>query len=209
MVFMDCNMPDMNGFEATAAIRRLEGEKKHTIIIALTANAVKGFRETCLAAGMDDYLTKPIRSVKLQEIIGNWVTLAPVISSSEPLIEKSAQAPPGGAVFDPVRLDKLVQRYKKTGKDFLPTVVDPFLKNVEKNIPLLLSAVEENDFPEIFKTAHYLLGGSRNIGLLKLSEICLSMQEQASRDDKESVRELVIALEWEIQIIKVYVGDMP
>lgn len=207
MVFMDYNMPDMNGFQATSAIRQMEGEKKHTTIIALTANAIKGFRDTCLAVGMDHYLSKPVGFNRLREIVAKWAATASFVSS-EPPVEKSVEVPSAGASFDAARLDNLAKRYKKTGKDFLPTVLDPFLKTVEKNIPVLHSAVEENDFPEIFKTAHYLLGGSRNLGLLKLSEICLSMQNEASKDDKESVRELVIALEQEIPIVKVYVDDM-
>ncbi len=210
IVFMDCNMPDMNGFEATAQIRQLEGNKKHTIIIALTANAINGFREKCLAAGMDEYLSKPIRSSKLQEIVTRWVAPLRQLSSQKrvPLFEEGVREPSSDKVFDAVRLQKLLRMFKKTGKDFIPTVVDPYLKNVEQKIPSLYEALEEQNFSGVYKTAHYLLGGSRNLGLQKFSEICSGLQENASRDDHDNVREFVIALERELPMVKAYVDNM-
>ncbi|MBV5339589.1 MAG: response regulator [Deltaproteobacteria bacterium] len=209
IVLMDCNMPDMNGFEATSEIRRLEGNKKHTIIVALTANAIKGFREKCLASGMDDYLSKPVRSSKIQEMVTRWASPLRDISfqMSPPALEVSYEVS-SNAVFDAVRLHKLLKMFKKTGKDFVPAVVEPYLENVEKNIPELYTAVAEKNFSGVYKTAHYLLGGSRNLGLQKLSEICTGLQDNATRDDHDNVRELVIALERELPLVKAYVDDM-
>jgi len=73
LVFMDCQMPVMDGFEATRAIRRMEsGEGRHVTIVAMTAHAMASDREACLAAGMDDYMAKPIRADLLREALERW-----------------------------------------------------------------------------------------------------------------------------------------
>ena len=73
LIFMDCQMPEVDGFEATALIRKMEGRSAHTPIVAMTANAMQGDRERCLAAGMDDYVAKPIRPKDLQTVLDAWL----------------------------------------------------------------------------------------------------------------------------------------
>ena len=90
LILMDVQMPEMDGFEATAAIRRKERETgNHIPIIAMTANAMKGDREQCLEAGMDDYVSKPIQPQSLIEVIGRWVDKVVLKKPGGPLIESS------------------------------------------------------------------------------------------------------------------------
>ncbi|ULA61426.1 MAG: Histidine kinase [Nitrospira sp.] len=73
LIFMDCQMPEVDGFEATALIRKMEGRSAHTPIVAMTANAMQGDRERCLEAGMDDYVAKPVRPKDLQTVLDTWL----------------------------------------------------------------------------------------------------------------------------------------
>jgi len=82
LVLMDCHMPDLDGFAATAEIRRRAGELNPPPIIALTADALEGSREECLAAGMDGYVSKPFTQAQLQAVLEQWVTQRPADASA-------------------------------------------------------------------------------------------------------------------------------
>jgi len=73
IILMDCNMPIMDGWQATEKIRQTDGPNKLTPIIAVTANAMKGDREKCIQAGMDDYISKPVERKRLEEVLSKWL----------------------------------------------------------------------------------------------------------------------------------------
>jgi PAS domain S-box-containing protein len=209
IVLMDCSMPVMNGFEATAEIRKMEGSERHTTIIALTANAIKGFREKCLAAGMDDYLSKPIRTGELTALLDLWGGRgrrglpAETGDGSHRAIESAASGE-----LDDARLRELAKMYKKTGRDFFPAMIEPFLRSVEESIPGLLSAIEEGHADHIFETAHKLKGGSGNLGMRNITRIFSELLQNNQHEDGEKALMLVRSLGQEIPLVRQKVSDL-
>jgi two-component system, sensor histidine kinase and response regulator len=78
LVFMDCQMPEMNGYDATSQIRRLDGPNRSVPVVAMTAEALDGCRDRCLAAGMNDYITKPVSMEELIRMLKTWLRPVPV-----------------------------------------------------------------------------------------------------------------------------------
>ena len=132
VIFMDCQMPVMDGYEATKAIRDLEGTDRHTPIVAMTAAAMIGDREICIAAGMDDYMAKPIRPELVRAAMAKW--------APETLASQGGDTPPaakhGDGVIDASRLELLVQ-LDRGGGSLLDEVVRQYLDDTTERLAAL------------------------------------------------------------------------
>jgi CheY-like chemotaxis protein/signal transduction histidine kinase len=152
IVLMDCQMPEMDGFEATAAIRRHDQQEgTHTPIIAVTAHAMKGDRERCLAAGMDDYVTKPIKPDLLKEVLEHWLPPA-----SDPS-DLTSVFPPQ-ATFD---LQAALNRVEGD-KDLLSEMATIFLEEYPRFLQQMHQAIADNDSAILCHAAHTLRGSVGN-----------------------------------------------
>ena len=201
-VLMDCQMPEMDGYAATAEIRRLEGTTRHTPIIAMTAAAMDGDRETCLAAGMDDYITKPVRSDVVAAVLERWVAgSVPGGDASEPETPslESAAPPPDdvgtGASddeatdpLDPAQIELLRSLDDGDGA-VLGEVIDQYLTQTAHGRRELVRVVDEGDPHGFERLAHTLKGASANVGAAGLAAICADMESlgRAARLDAAAV----------------------
>jgi two-component system sensor histidine kinase/response regulator len=176
-ILMDLQMPEMDGFAATAEIRRREGDARHTPIIAVTANATAGDRERCLAAGMDDYVAKPVRVEGLAEVLRRWVPPTPALEATvtaraEPPAAGPADAP-AMAADEPAVLDEaaLVRlgRLRPQGPDPVPEYVGLFLEEAPSQLASIHAALAGSDPDAIRRAAHTLKGSARTIGAAALA----------------------------------------
>jgi PAS domain S-box-containing protein len=156
-VFMDCQMPNLDGYEATARIRAAENGERHVPIVAMTAHALSGDREKCLRAGMDDYLAKPIRTEELDPVLERWL---PVPGTPAELLDHD-------------RLRSL----SEVGPSMVETLVDVFARSTPPLLSELVAAVESADDEARRRLAHKLRGGSEAVGALRLSELASRLED--------------------------------
>jgi CheY-like chemotaxis protein/HPt (histidine-containing phosphotransfer) domain-containing protein len=185
-VLMDCQMPEMDGYEATAAIREHEGTSRHTPIIAMTANALKGDRERCLSAGMDDYITKPVSSQELAAVLARWIPTVDTRAETE-IAED--------VIVDYTVLAELRQLQPAGDADIVREVVTLFIDDTPPRLATLREAVQRSDFLAIAREAHALKGSCAAVGASQMVAICMELEAGARANDASDAPHAIAALE--------------
>jgi signal transduction histidine kinase/CheY-like chemotaxis protein/HPt (histidine-containing phosphotransfer) domain-containing protein len=186
-VLMDCQMPELDGYEATAEIRLREGEGRHLPIIAMTANSMAEDRERCLDAGMDDYVSKPIRPALLVEALRRHIAPPALAGASEP-------AQPGqldGELIDAGTLAEL----RELHGDGLRELLELYLDDVASQMPRLREEIGRGETDSVALSAHRLKGSSLAVGAMRVGVIAAELEIRAKAGDRDSARELVLSLE--------------
>jgi two-component system sensor histidine kinase/response regulator len=174
LVLMDCQMPEMDGFEAAAAIRLAESDAAERLpIIALTANAIAGDRERCLAAGMDDYLSKPYTRAQLHDVLGRWLKRSAATAAAESV---APQSMPDAAVVDKAALDSI---RAIGGDELLARMIDLFTQDVPPLLQQLRNAMAEGNAGAVCAAAHALKSISLNLGAVVLGDLCKRTELEA------------------------------
>ena len=196
LIFMDCQMPEMDGFEATAEIRKQEvGSDRRTPIVALTASAIEGDREQCLASGMDDYVPKPFTTDQMRSALVTWLSPATrgtgkrdhltLVASARPPAPASAPIPAATPVplptepIDEAVLDNLAQLQREGRPDIVNRVITLFLESAPALLKDLQEGAAASDTALLHRASHTLKSASANVGAALLSAHCKELEAMA------------------------------
>ena len=184
-ILMDCQMPVLDGYEATAAIRLLPGEARKVPIVAVTASAMTSDERRCLAAGMDDYVPKPLRLDALARVLALWApdTTADDAVAPSPAVADSKGEAPARAVLDPDVIDRLDRLGAFSGSDLTGEVSSLFLYDAEIRLIALQVALAGDDAAGVVDSAHALSGASANVGAAGLAGLCATLASHGADGD--------------------------
>ncbi|HEX2109527.1 MAG TPA: response regulator [Rubrobacteraceae bacterium] len=201
-ILMDIQMPEMDGYEATAEIRSREGSTSHTPIIAMTANALEGDQDKALSAGMDDYVAKPVKIETLGAVLQRWV---PVSEQSRP--EQTGIETPSPIGFeDSLDQDVLatLRTIEQEGEPgFVAELAEMFLRDAETRIGTLRDDANTSEFGSIERTAHSLKGSCSNMGAANMAAICADLEQAAAARDSGRTYQLLEHLEAEFGMVRL------
>jgi CheY-like chemotaxis protein/HPt (histidine-containing phosphotransfer) domain-containing protein len=208
VILMDCQMPEMDGYTATGEIRNLEGTGGHTPIIAMTANAMAGDRERCLAAGMDDYVAKPIRSEELFAALGRWLGWEEEQGEEATKVETTTVTDPGAASgpaddgIDESILNDILQLSEDGGADLVRELITIFFTEAPARMDHLRGGIVECDPPRVTRAAHAMKGGAGNIGASRLASLCGQLEKQARSGQLDGAGSVVGEIEVELERVR-------
>jgi signal transduction histidine kinase/DNA-binding response OmpR family regulator/HPt (histidine-containing phosphotransfer) domain-containing protein len=188
-IVMDCQMPEMDGYEATRMIRAGENGS-HIPIIALTANAMQEDRDHCRAAGMDDYLSKPITTQQLGEVLGRWIS---VPTPDNPACESGSEHHPtnGGALFD---ADRMLVNIGGD-PDLFKQLLDMFLERYPVMLCEIHEALRTQDGPRLERAAHTMKGTAGNLCAAEIIVIAGQLESMGRLGKLEEAPDLFQVLE--------------
>ena len=196
LIFMDCQMPEMDGYEATAEIRRIEGEAKHTTIVAMTAHALQGDREKCIAAGMDDYISKP---VKVEELIRVLDACFAEVSRDEARVTMPSDAPP----VDMARFHEAMGDSPEEFSEILEVYVLQMSNSLEK----LDAALITGDHRAVESIAHNCAGTSANCGMTAVVEPLRELEEAGRLASLENAGPLVAQTKLGFTLVREFLSN--
>jgi CheY-like chemotaxis protein/HPt (histidine-containing phosphotransfer) domain-containing protein len=190
LVLMDCQMPEMDGYDASRRIRE-EGSgvlNPMIPIVAMTAHAMKGAREKCIEAGMNDYIAKPIQPVELEKIVDQWLHRMPRETASSHVahveMEINDAAADGRKLSDSAIFNEdVLRRRLMEDEEIVRVVIETFLNDIPGQLDALRSAVEAEDARQAELLAHRIKGAAGNVSAIALETVASEMEQAARAED--------------------------
>ena len=204
LVLMDCQMPVMDGFEATREIRRqhaaaLAPRQDRLPIIALTADDHEDIKHQCLAAGMDDYLGKPVTPRQLQEVLNKWLQAARCGENhldQQPVADHDADDDP----LQAESLENLRALQKPGGPSLLVKLIDVYFDNSPDLMDKIKQSIETRNGKQLYLAAYTLKSSSATLGAMRVYDLCMKLELLGKYQDTEAARELLDQLTIEYQV---------
>jgi CheY-like chemotaxis protein/HPt (histidine-containing phosphotransfer) domain-containing protein len=224
LIFMDVMMPELDGLEATRLIRERQKQKRQfpnykssIIVVAMTANAMQGDREKCLAAGMDDYIAKPVRLEDVRTMVERWGAAASLTDaepapaetqsvSAAPAPAPVAAPPPAAHQAPPVEMERLLD-FTDGNADSLRELVALYLKQTGEQIGQLTAAVGANTPPEVRRLAHSCAGASATCGMRRLVPLLRELERQGFEGKLTNAEALCQQVTQEFEAIRLFLED--
>jgi PAS domain S-box-containing protein len=208
IILMDCQMPEMDGYEATKAIRQLDSAKSKIVIMAMTANALKEDRDRCIACGMDDYLSKPIRKEDVARKLAEWekkIFAQNAIASSALIASEAATS----IITDHVNVQAIspdqnpnhseslslidwtyIDSIADGSEEFKAEIMQAFFESTSESLAQLKQAIADNNYHDIARVAHSIKGASSNLGMISLAAIADDLQQIGHNQKAEDTQKL-------------------
>jgi len=204
IIFMDCEMPGLDGFSAAREIKQSNGPNTETPIVALTANSMPGDKERCLDAGMQDYISKPMRQQQIAKALVDWakpVDINNVVNINRPDINLDDNKvdsvnvdpvpnPQPDAVINLAAIDKIKELQRPGKPDLLTKVLGLYFDKTPDQIDLLQQAVKDADFEQAKALAHGLKSSSAYLGASKLAALCGEMEASVREGNFDNTQSL-------------------
>ncbi len=213
LVFMDVQMPEMDGFEATRAIRGKETGERHHIIVAMTAHAMTGDRERCIQSGMDDYISKPITPVEMCKIIEKWVGPESVIhldgQANEGVCSGDGKSEEGTAVDhnSPVDIKSALSRFDND-TEFLKRMFCKFMEYAPEQIEVLYRAAVAGDTEKVRSLAHGFKGSSATLSAVRMTSLAERIEKSGRDHNLSGAMSLIQELRSELSRLGKFVRDL-
>jgi CheY-like chemotaxis protein/HPt (histidine-containing phosphotransfer) domain-containing protein/anti-sigma regulatory factor (Ser/Thr protein kinase) len=210
LILMDVQMPEMDGYEATGAIRKLEGSERHTPIIAMTAGAMKGDRERCLEAGMDDYVSKPLKPAELFEVLDKWTGQRKEIpSENDRVVSQSKPISPFWTTEEepPMNFEDAMPHFLNDRQVF-DDICRDFLADLPDRVSGMKAALKAGNIKEFFRYAHSLKGIAGNFSAVPISRLALELEEMGQKEEISDAPAILDQLELEVDRFEKYCREV-